>query len=212
VELRGLEPLPLPCHGGLGSAAAAASVDGVYRRAGAATSAEPGRPSVCPHTSNPTEAAPEPPFSAWEPHHGSRVGGLPGRGRPEVVRRRLQRSLLVARLWPDLTLLFAGRGGDVRCKYGQTGPWRTMPHQTTRSGIPSGASRPYAVVRSRRAMHGRHVHLPTLRWPRSDETALPSALDRHFRTRWRSPRRTSAASTAAPDCCRSCAQIAPTWE
>jgi hypothetical protein len=98
-----------------------------------------------------------------------------------VVRRRLQRSLLVARLWPDLTLLFAGRGGDVRCKYGQTGPWRTMPHQTTRSGIPSGASRPYAVVRSRRAMHGRHVHLPTLRWPRSDETALLSALDRHFR-------------------------------
>ena len=88
--------------------------------------------------------------------------------------------LLVARSWPDLTLLFAGRGGDVRCEHGQTGQWRTMPHQTTRSGIRGRAGPTPWFVRAR-AMHGRHVHLPTLRCPRSDGTALLSALDRHFR-------------------------------
>jgi hypothetical protein len=33
--------------------------------------------------------------------------------------------LLVARLWPDMTLQFAARVGDVRCKHGQTGQWQT---------------------------------------------------------------------------------------
>jgi hypothetical protein len=49
VELRGLEPLTssMPWWAG-NRKRRAASVDGVWRRAGAATSVQPGSPSVCP--------------------------------------------------------------------------------------------------------------------------------------------------------------------
>jgi Protein of unknown function (DUF4231) len=67
---------------------------------------------VCPHASNATER----PESAIL----SLITGTPARGwavcpgRPEVVRRRLKRSLLVARLWPDLTVPIRGPRGSGR--------------------------------------------------------------------------------------------------
>jgi hypothetical protein len=65
----------------------AASVDGVRGRAGAATSVQPGRPSVCTSHLDLRPRGPEAPFSAGEPHHrlprerstweGSARGGPP---------------------------------------------------------------------------------------------------------------------------------------
>jgi hypothetical protein len=109
-------------------------------------------------------------------------------------------------LWPDLTLLFAGRGGDVRCEHGQTGQWRTMPHQ--RPGRASGANRPHArgslaPARCTATRPPPDAAVPSERWDGSAERPRP-ALPGHGGG-LRSECRTYAASTAAPDCCSSCA-------
>jgi hypothetical protein len=85
----------------------------------------PGAPQFAPHASDATEATRAAILSLGTAPPARGLAVYPRGGRPEVVRRRLQRSLLVARLWPDMTLLFAARVGDVRCKHGQTGQWQT---------------------------------------------------------------------------------------
>jgi hypothetical protein len=191
----------------------AASADGVYGRAGAATFS-PGAPQFAPHTSNAAEATRSRHSQLGNRTTGSRVGGLPGRGPPEVVRGRLQRSLLVAVCGPDLTLPFAGRGGMCVVSTARPDSGGRCRHsggrcRTKRPGRASGANRPHAVVRSR-PPDARATRPPpdaavlSERWDGAAERPSTGTSE----TRWRSPRsecRTSAASTAAPDCCRSCA-------
>jgi hypothetical protein len=150
---------------------------------------------------------PEAAISAWEPHYRLACGGLPGRGPPRGGPRAAAAVVACGVCGPDLTLPFAGRGG--MCVVSTARSHSGGRCRTKRPGRASGANRPHAVVRSR-PPDARATRPPpdaavlSERWDGSAERPATGTLE----TRWRSPRsecRTSAASTAAPDCCRSCA-------